>query len=110
MSHITYRVSGIPDNWSRPDLREELANEFKVGVHILSFALDLWQKGSFRKVAIVAFKGAVEKLKPNPTPGWSPKIRSARTGDEGIVIDLDTDFNDFTPISDVETEKSHVIE
>lgn len=109
MAHITYRVRGIPDQWAPQDLCEELKNEYSVGVEILSFSSQPWQKGYAKKVAIVAFEGVAEKLK-SQTSEWTPTIRSARTKNERVVLTLDTHFSWFTPISDAENDERHFIE
>lgn len=109
MAHITYRVSGIPDEWSTQDLREELSNEYKVRVEILSFSKQPWQSGNANGVAIVAFRGIAENLESQISE-WTPTITSYRTGNNGVVLTLDTHFSWFTPISDVDHDKEHIIE
>ncbi|CAG8979215.1 hypothetical protein HYALB_00013142 [Hymenoscyphus albidus] len=61
-------------------------------------------------VAIVSFDGVTEKLRRGDNGSWHPFIKSARTGAKGVVLDLDINFDGFTPISDVETDVKHNID
>ncbi|CAG8948716.1 hypothetical protein HYFRA_00001837 [Hymenoscyphus fraxineus] len=109
MAHTVYRVRQIPSKWRYEDLEEELRTEYKLGVTIHSFASHN-QKRCNMNVAIVSFDGVTEKLRQNDNGSWHPLIKSARTGAKGVVLDLDINFDGFTPISDVETDQDHNID